>query len=441
MRTLHGHVILADYVARILNTLSTKFERERIWSPRLVVLSLMVASTFGAGRTRLAWKPLLMRLHREYGGSLDWSGVPNPAGLYRAMQKVEVAVLRQTLVVAEGLLSQVVRCTPLVQGRRLIAIDGTRVSMRRTRSLAHRFKLPRGGNGGPPGHYPSGLAVVAYDVLSRVVVAYELASHRTSERVLARSLLRRLPPRSIVLLDRGFPSREMLDVLVGSGIPFIMRMVSSELGGWPEVRDFLRTGSSDARWGLQAITEQGRRRTVQARFILGERPRRGRPRCNRTPKRMLVVTNLDRARWPDTMVIDVYLRRWDIETCFREIKAYLGVESGRAATPETAERELLGALIAHAVVAAAARVTTRLAGKDAWNDPRARRCVITHGLEIVTAAVAAALDPSPRRLRDLQALLQFAGANRQRRRPGRMGKRVAYRKGSMWLWQAERRSA
>lgn len=79
---------------------------------------------------------------------------------------------------------------------------------------------------------------------------------------------------------------------------------------------------------------------------------------------------------------------------FREIKAYLGAESSRGSTPETAEKELIGALIAHAVVAAAACITTMLAGKDAWNDPHARRCVVTHGLEIVTAEVAAALDPS-----------------------------------------------
>lgn len=440
MRTSHGNVILADFVARILNSLSPKFERHRIWSPRLVVLSLMLSATFGANRTRLAWKPFLMRLHREYGCVLAWSGVPDPAGLYRAMQKVEVAVLRRTLVVAEALLSQVVRSTPLVQGRRLIAIDGTRLAMRRTRALAHRFKLPRGGNGGPPGHYPSGLAVVAYDVLSRVVVAYELASHRTSERTLARTLLRRLPPNSVVLLDRGFPSREMLDTLVGSGLPFIMRMVSTEMGGWPEVQDFLRTGSGDARWGLQCLSAQGRR-TVSARLILGERPRRGRPRCNRTPKRLLVVTNLDRAAWPDTRVVDAYLRRWDIETCFREIKAYLGAESGRGATPESAEKELLGALIAHAVVAAAACVTTRMAGGDAWNDPHARRCVVTHGLEIVAAAVAVALDPSPRHRRTLLELLIYSGAQRQRRRPGRMHKRVAYRKGSMWLWLIERGQA
>ena len=47
-------------------------------------------------------------------------------------------------------------------------------------------------------------------------------------------------------MDRGFPSREMLDVLTGSGIPFVMRMVATEEGGWPEVREFLDAGAEPA---------------------------------------------------------------------------------------------------------------------------------------------------------------------------------------------------
>jgi hypothetical protein len=142
MRTLHGTDILADFVTRLLSTLDTKLKRARIWSPRMVVLALIVAASFGSGRNRFAWQPLLMRLHREYGSDLEWEGVPDPSGLYRAMQKVKVAVLRQTLIMAEAILTQVVRHAPQVHGHRLIAIDGTRLSFRRTKALSRKFGLP-----------------------------------------------------------------------------------------------------------------------------------------------------------------------------------------------------------------------------------------------------------------------------------------------------------
>ena len=62
--------------------------------------------------------------------------MPDPSGLYRAMCKVEVGVLRRTLLVAEAILTQAVRHVPLVHGHRLIAIDGTRLSFRRTKALS-----------------------------------------------------------------------------------------------------------------------------------------------------------------------------------------------------------------------------------------------------------------------------------------------------------------
>ena len=437
MHILHGPDLLADFVTRLLSTLADKFERARIWSPRMVVLALIVASSFGSGRNRLAWQPLLMRLRREYGDSLEWDGVPDPSGLYRAMQKVEVAVLRQTMIVAEAILTQVVRHTPLVHGHRLIAIDGTRLSFRRTKALSRKFGLPRR-SGEKSCHYPQALAVVAYDVLSKTVVAYELANHRIGERTLAMRILRRLGPNCIVLMDRGFPSREMLDVLVGSGIPFVMRMVATDDGSWPEVRDFLASGRQYGRIDLAAISGTGKRSTVTARIVQSAAPRRGRPRCNRTPKRLLVATNLTGSVWRNRVVIDLYLRRWDIETIFREIKEYLAAEGCLATTPDGVEKELLGACIAQAMAAAVEIVALTMVARDAWNAPRARRCVFTLCLEVIAAAIAVALHDTPKSRKTLADLLDFVGKRRQRRRPGRAEKRHAFRVGSKWHLKADR---
>jgi hypothetical protein len=438
MRTLHGSALLADFVVRLLSTLNDKFQRHRIWSPRMVVLALMLAASFGSGRGRLAWKPLLMRLRQEYGDTLEWDGVPDPTGLYRAMAKVKVTVLRQTLLVAEAILTQVVRHAPLVEGQRLIAIDGTRLSVRRTTSLARRFGLPRGKSGAKPCHYPQALAVIAYDVLSKTVVAYELASHRASERTLAKRLLAKLGTNCIVLMDRGFPSREILDALVGSGIPFVMRMVAADDGSWPEVRAFLHTGARCGRIGLTARAPDGTRSIVTTRLVQSRAPRQGRPRCNRTPKRLLVATNLMATHWTDSTVIKLYLRRWDIETIFREIKGYLAAEGCLAVTPEAVEKELLGALIAQTIAAAAEIVAATMVTQDAWHDPRARRFVFTLSLQVIAAAIAVALCDTPANRKTLDDLLAFMGKHRQRRRPGRAEKRHAFRVGSKWHMQQDR---
>jgi hypothetical protein len=364
-------------------------------------------------------------------------GVPDPSGLYRTMQKVEVAVLRRTLIAAEAILTQVVRHTTLVHGHRLIAIDGTRLSVRRTKALLWKFGLPRR-SGENSCHYPQALAVVAYDVLSKKVVAYELANHRTGERALAMRILSRLGPDCIVLMDRGFPSREMLDVLTGSCIPFIMRMVATDDGSWPEVREFLRSGRHHGSIDLTAKRRTGKRSTVSARLGHSAKPRRGRLRCNRTPKRLLVATNLTGPTWTNSVVVDFYLRRWDIETIFPEFKTYLAAEGCLATTPDGVDKELLGACIAQIMAAAAETVALTMVPRDAWNNPRARRCVFTLCLEVVAAGIAVALNDTPESRKRLADLLALVGKHRQRRRPGRAEKRHAICVGSKWHLQHDR---
>jgi hypothetical protein len=109
-----------------------------------------------------------------------------------------------------------------------------------------------------------------------------------------------------------------------------------------------------------------------------------------------------------------------------------------ATTPNGVEKELLGACIAQAMAAAAEIVALTMVARDAWNDPRGRRCVFTHCLEVIAAAVAVGLHDSPKNRKTLADLLDFVGKRRQRRRDGRAEKRRAFRVGSKWHLKADR---
>ena len=142
--------------------------------------------------------------------------------------------------------------------------------------------------------------------------------------------------------------------------------------------------------------------------------------------------------WTNSTIIDLYLRRWDIETIFREIKGYLAAEGCLATTPDGIEKELLGACIAQAMAAAAEIVALTMVTRDAWNAPRARRCVFTQCLEVIAAAIAVALNDIPENRKRLADLLAFVGKHRQRRRPGRAENRHAFRVGSKWHLKPDR---
>ena len=67
----------------------------------------------------------------------------------------------------------------------------------------------------------------------------------------------------------------------------------------------------------------------------------------RTMELWLSTTLLDPITHPTELVADLYLRRWDMELCFRDLKTTMGMEELRCRTPAMAHKELLAFLVAH----------------------------------------------------------------------------------------------
>jgi Transposase DDE domain len=70
----------------------------------------------------------------------------------------------------------------------------------------------------------------------------------------------------------------------------------------------------------------------------------------RTQRITLVTTLLDPELYPATELIALYLRRWRIELCLRDVKTTLGLEQLRCLSPARVRKELLAGLIAHNLI-------------------------------------------------------------------------------------------
>jgi len=64
----------------------------------------------------------------------------------------------------------------------------------------------------------------------------------------------------------------------------------------------------------------------------------------------LLTTLLDPKLYPAEQLIGLYVRRWALELCFRDIKSTMGMEYLRCKSPEMAQKELLAYLIAHNLI-------------------------------------------------------------------------------------------
>jgi hypothetical protein len=73
-------------------------------------------------------------------------------------------------------------------------------------------------------------------------------------------------------------------------------------------------------------------------------------RGQRARRITLVTTLLDPTLYPAHELIALYLRRWRLELCFRDLKTTLGLEQLRCQSPDMAEKELLAGLVAHNLI-------------------------------------------------------------------------------------------
>jgi len=67
----------------------------------------------------------------------------------------------------------------------------------------------------------------------------------------------------------------------------------------------------------------------------------------RTRELWICTTLLDPIAYPAELIAQLYLRRWDLELCFRDLKTTMGMESLRCKSPAMVHKELLAFLIAH----------------------------------------------------------------------------------------------
>ena len=64
----------------------------------------------------------------------------------------------------------------------------------------------------------------------------------------------------------------------------------------------------------------------------------------------LVTSLLDPKLYPAQELIELYLRRWRLELCLRDLKTTMGMEQLRCKSPDMAEKELLAYLVAHNLI-------------------------------------------------------------------------------------------
>jgi hypothetical protein len=269
---------------------------------------------------------------------------PDPSALTHARSRLPVAVL-------ENLAARAIRQTRDAavrwRGLRLLALDGTTVSMPRAAPLFEHYGAHRARTTAV--RYPLARFCSLLAVGTSTIVDYRFGPFTTTETAMATEMIGGVGPGDLVLADRYFAGSPTLGRLLARGAHFLMRknarLIVERL---PVVR---RLGRDDLIVDLP-MNKPARRqdptlpKTVRVRVF---RATWTTP-AGETLSEWFVTSLPDARRFKRRTLAKLYHERWRIETSYNEFKQTFHADVLRSKTVANVEKEFAAHVLAYQLV-------------------------------------------------------------------------------------------
>ena len=232
-------------------------------------------------------------------------------------------------------------------GRRLLDVDGARRFVQCSDELRHAYGRPDGA------HYPMVHVTTLFDVTSQLPLDAVVGRYGADERAQLLLVLDRAREGDVLVLDRGYPSFDVLSVLALRGLDFVVRVPASST--FKAVEEFLATGRREGEIAL--VPPPGSPMTdmepLRVRIVVVSR---------RGDEPWVLLTSLATAEFTAADVADAYTRRWRIEEYYKLlVGAYFGQGFFHARTVRGVEQEILAQMLFVAIARLLAAAAARLA--------------------------------------------------------------------------------
>lgn len=261
-------------------------------------------------------------------------------------------------------------------GLRLMAIDSTVENVPDSFANALTFGRPSSQHG--PAAYPQVRGIYLIECATHLIVDALFRPHRPNEQQGAWALLRSVQRGMLVLLDRGFHSARLIQVMRALGAHILGRLASNVA---PRYLRQLGDGSYLAYLYPEDDSGKQQGRPLLVRIIeytLDDPHRPGHGELHR-----LVTTLLNPRTCPAKELVRCSHERWEIEGAIDEVDTHqrLCQSTLRSQTPQGIEQELYGVLLAYYAVRALMLQAAQPLGLDS------DRLSFTHAITVVTDAV------------------------------------------------------
>jgi hypothetical protein len=211
---------------------------------------------------------------------------------------------------------------PTWKGLRVVATDGDNYSLPATGDALELGYRGAAVKEGRETYYPRMYVSTLYDVLSGRVLSFEESS-QNNELERAMKLQDSLPDsKTLVLYDRFYFSKKLVTEHLACGSYFLCRLKNGDrvLGA---VKSFLDSGRRN-----QTVDIEG----LEVHLIRVRNPKTG--------EDSYFATNMQRPKFRNKEVLELYARRWDIETSFRDLTETMNLESWHSKSVNGIKQEI-----------------------------------------------------------------------------------------------------
>lgn len=390
--------------------------RERVLTPIITMLHMILAAVWPEesfeASSQLLWD-------NAVGAFPDLRGqLPSSGSFAKARARLPLELWQS---VWDFLAAKVqVLSEPLAywRGHRVVLVDGTCVSMPDESELRTHFGTSTGS--GSKRHYPLARMVTLALANTMMVLAYAVGRYNQSETELLRPLLGHLRKGDLLLGDRLFAGANLYAQYQAAGLDFLtrshQRLIVSRL------RPLAGYSSTDFVTELP-VGDAHRRKdptlppSVRVRLIQAVLRIRGQREVV-----WFVTSLLDSSTYPAKEIVELYARRWRIETLIGQFKVRLSADVLRSRTASGVLKELAARMTAMNVV----RAIMLEAAAEHGQDPMTLSFV--HALRAILAfAPVLATAPGWKLPAIYQAMLCEIATCRIRHRPGRLEPRAVRR--------------
>jgi len=298
-------------------------------------------------------------------------------------------------------------------GRRVFAVDGTKINLQRGPDLAREFGVP------DSGHCPQALVSVLLDVCAKAPVDLQISASASSEREHLLGLLPSLVAGDVVVLDRGYPSHEVLQALVARGLEFLIRVPSSHT--FAAIDGLRESEGDDYLYHIdppEGSPKEWTRLTLRAIRLT-------------TPDgdTSYFLTSLRRMQVSRAQLAELYHLRWQAEEFFKLMKGnYVGQGQFRSKSPAGAKQEI-HALVLFLAIARVLMLTAASASGVKYDSLSQKSAVL--GLAAYLTRILLETRPD-RAIEHVHGLLRRVLTTREKPRPGRRAPRVSFRPRLRW---------